>query len=673
MTAVRTPAPRRAPPLAVLAVGAAMTALCPTTAAIAQPRVLTPDIAIDLRPVTDARLSPDGRQVVYRITRNRTGAEPRGGPVGELWMTASTGGATVRIANAGFDEENPRWSPNGRSLAWIARRTPGGPAQVFVRPLDETSTTVLTDAPGGVAAFEWAPDGRRIAFTAVDPLTVQERDAKDAGRDWYAFDADHKQIRLYTIETESRETTVVTRAELTVWAFAWAPDGSQFAIAATTTPLRDEQVLRTRPYVVSAAGGEPRLLLATNGPLSSPCWSADGQWLAWLGTIDDTESSGGSVFAMRADGSASPRNLTAGFEGTARWMTPLPGTNRLAFVAVERQSTSLRTIDPATGQMIVLNDSAIFMGLPSFDKAGSTYAVPVAAPTHPNEVYVGTIAAPRLSRITTTNPALDGLTLGTQETVRWRSHDGLEIEGILIKPVGFRSGVRYPVVVHVHGGPEGAETNGWFATYRSWGQLLAARGFVVVYPNYRGSFGRGVDFGRASRRDLMGKEWDDIETALDHVVALGIGDPHRAGIYGFSWGGYAAGWGATWASHRFKAAVGGAGIYNWTSEAGTIDTRLHEQIVHWGLPLYEHGSYYLERSPIAHIRRANTPMLLMVGKLDPSAPLGQSVEMFTALKWKGVPVELVVFPREGHGMRERPHQAEFLRRGLAWFDRYLQP
>jgi dipeptidyl aminopeptidase/acylaminoacyl peptidase len=407
--------------------------------------------------------------------------------------------------------------------------------------------------------------------------------------------------------------------------------------------------------------------------LSHPCWSPDGTWIAWLGSIAITDPSGGSVFVLRADGTDPARNLTVGFDGTARWLGVLPGSDRLAFLADEHQATVIHSIDPASGQIDSLNDSGIFVDRPSFDRTGKSFAAAIETPEHPSEVYLGSPADSRLERLADSNPALRGLTLGAQEVTRWTSTDGLAIEGVLIKPVGYQPGRRYPVVVHVHGGSEGVESNGWFGSHVSWGQLLAARGYAVIYPNYRGSTGRGTEFVRANRRDLMGKEWDDIETALDHVIELGIGDPDRAGIYGFSWGGYAAGWGATWASHRFKAAVGGAGIYNWTSEAGMIDSRTHEQLVHWDLPLYGHGSYYLERSPITHVRKAETPMLLMVGELDPSAPLGQSIEMHTALKWKGVPVELVVYPREGHGIRERPHQIDFLNRGLAWFDRYLRP
>ncbi len=632
-------------------------------------RVLTPEVALDLKRVADVQLSPDGRQVVYRIGRPRKVAEPRGGAVGELWRIDVRGGAPSRI-DAGFHAHRPRWSPDGSTLAWIAQKDPSSTPQVHLRPEGGGPVAALTASPGPVVAFEWSPDGRRIAYTAEDPATSEEIQALKEGRDGYVYDENYRQIRLYTVDREAKETALVSRAELTVREFAWSPDGAAFALSASATPLDDEHSLRTRPFVVSASGGEPRLLAKTDGPLSSPCWSSDGAWIVWLGSIAITDPSGGSVFVLPADGTGEPRNLTEGFEGTGRWLGPIPGTNRLALLAEVHQGMTVNSIDPVSGRMETLEDGGIFIEGPSFERTGAVFAVSTEAPEHPAEVYLGGPEGP-LRRLTHSNSVLEGLTLGAQEVTRWRSSDGLSIEGVLIKPVGFQPGVRYPVVVHVHGGSEAAESNGWFGSYISWGQLLAARGYAVIYPNYRGSTGRGVDFSRANRRDLMGKEWDDIESALDHVIGMGIGDPDRAGIYGFSWGGYAAGWGATWASHRFKAVVAGAGIYNWTSEAGTNDTRTHEQLVHWDLPLYEHASYYLERSPIAHIRKAKTPTLLLHGELDPSCPVGQSIEMHTALKWKGVPVELVIYPREGHGMTERPHQEDFLNRGLAWLDRYL--
>lgn len=634
---------------------------------------LTPELMLSLRITAEVALSPDGRNVFYRVDRPRTTEEPRGADVGELWRVPVGGGTSHRLTDAGFDARSPRWSPDGKQIAWIARDNPSSAPQLRIAAADGGTPVVLTSEQGGVQALKWAPDSTRIGYTAWDATTPdQARDARE-GRDWIVVDAQPKQLRLHVFDLRVRSSKLVTRAELTVHHFDWSPDGSRFVIGAAPTPSEDDRTLRVRPFIVTATGGEPLQIEGAIARVTDPCWSSDGKWIAWLGSTSIADPFAGSVFVVPASGGA-PRNVTLGFGGTATSLQALPGSgDSFVYRSEERQATTLRAVAASTGELRLLSaPKQILWGAPSFSSNGRTFATAANAPTHPSEVFLGKLAKPeRLERITDSNPQLRDIALGQQEIARWRSRDGLEIEGVLIRPVGYQPGKRYPVILHVHGGSENIDLNGWQATYRNWGQLLAARGYVVLFPNYRGSRGRGVDFVMGNRADVMGREWEDTESGLDHLIRLGLADAQRAGIYGFSWGGYAAGWGATYASNRFRAAVGGAGIYNWISEAGTNDTRMHEQLAHWDAPLYENFLSYLSRSPIYHIDKARTPMLLLHGELDQSCPVGQAIEMHSALKWKGVPVELVIYPREGHGLDEAPHRLDFATRGLGWFDRYL--
>ncbi len=240
---------------------------------------------------------------------------------------------------------------------------------------------------------------------------------------------------------------------------------------------------------------------------------------------------------------------------------------------------------------------------------------------------------------------------------------------MLVKPVGFRAGQRYPLVLQPHGGPEAADPNGWNGSYSRWGQMLAGAGYLTLYPNYRGSIGRGVTFAKADHRDLMGAEFQDMLDGIDHLVAQGLADPNRVGIGGGSYGGYTSAWATTYASDRFKAAIPWMGISNWISMTGTSDIFLENSTVHWNLVMYENYEKYWERSPLRHIDKAKTPTLIIHGAADPRVPPGQSLELYTALKWKGVPVEYVTYPREGHGVTERAHQEDFMKRVLAFFDK----
>lgn len=638
----------------------------------------SPEAVLSLVAVSNVALSPDGSRVLYRAEAPAEIAEPRAVRRGALWTLATNREHPEPLTNLQSDATRPAWAPDGKRIAWIGRATSTDVPQVFVRDVASGEERAITAVARGVETFAWSPDGTRIAFTSRTGRTEQQQRAVDAGEDWTLFGEPEAQIRLHIVELAGGRTWPVTPDRMSVHYFAWAPNGTRLAIVAAPTPSVDDEMLHARPFVVDARGGEPKLVAETVGWVAFPNWSPDGTQVAWLGSAVVFDPWHSDVWIASAEGEEPARNLTSGFEATAKWLGPLPGQpNTLALIVEEKQTNSLQAIDLRSGaRKLLAAPEGIFSGAPSFSADGRTLAATINTPSHPNDVFVArrgsTGRFDTMRRLTRANPQIDERALGSQQIVRWKSRDGLDIEGVLIKPVGFEPGKRYPVVVHVHGGSEGVTLNGWHASYDDWGQLLAARGYVVIYPNYRGSRGRGLTFISGNRRDLMGREWEDIESSLDHAIALGLADPARAGIYGFSWGGYAAGWGATFASHRFKAAVGGAGIYNWISEAGSNESRMHEQLAHWDAPLYEHFNLYLERSPIFEVHRANTPLLMLHGELDESCPVGQAIEMHTALKWKGVPVELAIYPREGHGMRELPHQRDFLTRGLGWFDRYLQ-
>lgn len=634
---------------------------------------LTPDMVLALTSVREVALAPDGNSIAYGASRPPAGSESRLLRIGELWSVSASSSTPASLVSSGA--EHPRWSPDGSQLAWLARDTVSAVPQVHVRALPDGKLRILTQASGGVAKFEWSPDGGRIAYTADDAKSPERQHAEREGRDTILFGEIDGHRRLHIVDVASGRGWLASKGELSVREFAWSPQGDRLVLAATPSMSADDQMLQTRPYLLPAAGGVPALLAERVGPLAFPCWSADGNWIAWLGSISATDPWHGSVFVMPADRSQPPRNLTLGYTGTATSLLPWPAhSSQFVFVGEERQASVLRSIDARTGDIQLLSDAEVqFTEAPSFSANGQTFAVIGSVVAHPNEVFLGRIDRRQLRRVTHSNPQLAGIAMGRQEIARWRSKDGLDIEGVMIKPVGFRADQRYPVVVHVHGGPESVVSNGWRGSHSDWGQLLAARGYLVIYPNYRGSRGRGTAFVSGNRRDLMGREWEDIESSLDHVIALGNADGARAAIYGVSWGGYAAGWGATFASHRFKAAVAAAGIYNWISEAGSNDTRMHEQIAHWDAPLYEHFFLYLERSPIYQIRKAKTPLLMLHGERDEACPLTQAIEMHTALKWRGVPVQLAIYPREGHSINELPHQRDFLSRGLGWLDRHLRP
>jgi dipeptidyl aminopeptidase/acylaminoacyl peptidase len=251
------------------------------------------------------------------------------------------------------------------------------------------------------------------------------------------------------------------------------------------------------------------------------------------------------------------------------------------------------------------------------------------------------------------------------ETVRYPSFDGREIEGALLKPAGWAAGQRLPLVVLVHGGPTGR----WRDRFESWGQLLAARGFLVLYPNPRGSTGYGHAFVESNRADWGGGDFKDVMAGVDLLVKRGLADPERLGIGGWSYGGYLSAWAIT-QTRRFKAAVIGAGLSDLASEFGTEDGPAYDEWF-YGLP-YEHLDRFQKSSPITHVKSARTPSLILQGENDVTDPVGQSQQLYRALKHYGVPAELVLYPREGHGLREEKHLLDRLNRIVAWYEKYLK-
>ncbi|MBL8148590.1 MAG: S9 family peptidase [Blastocatellia bacterium] len=634
----------------------------------AQEKLITPDLILGIKTVTDVQISPDGKKILFHSNRPRSSSDKPGSDYTEVWMMAVDSSTPSRFTYSEKTDRSARWSPDGKTIAFISTRDSSEKAQVYLINADGGEAQCLTSAESFVESFSWSPDGKTIAFIMTDPRSKEQEQQEKEGRDWKVFDSEYKQKRLYAIDIASRKSWVVTKADMSVWEYDWSPDSKQLVIAASRTPKIDDQYMQSRLYLVDQQGSEPKLLTETEGKLESPRWSPDAKVIAWLGATKLSDPQAGSIFVVSTNGGR-PENLTPNYEGTAtaiEWKD-----KKIIFGAIERQATVLRKIDLATKKIDPLLTQPIIHSSFSISSNGKI-ALVANTTQHPNEVWFGELEAGKVARLTRFNPQLEGLKLAEQEVVKWKAYDGLDIEGVLIKPVGYEKGKRYPLLLQYHGGPEAADTNGWYGSYSRWGQMLAARGIAVLLPNYRGSTGRGVAFAEADQGDMMGKEFDDALAGIDHLVKEGIVDAERVGLGGGSYGGYAAGWAATKHSQRFKLAIAWMGGANRVSKVGTADNYKEESLVHWTCDPYDNFDLYWDRSPIKHIKNAQTPTLILHGERDPRVPVSQGQELYTALKWKGVPVEFVVYPREGHGVTERAHQADFMKRIIDWCERYLK-
>lgn len=634
-------------------------------------KTLTPEMVVALRFVSDVKMDPSGKNIAYIFHKPRSPEDKPGGKWSELWV-ASLDGAKRQFTSSDYRVASmPEWTPDGRAIAFRSKRVgTDDRIQVYMIPFHGGEATQITHSKSAVRSFRWSPDGRWLAYTATDGKTEEEKEAEKRGRDWKVVDRHFRHHRLWALEIASGVAHEVVKSDITVWRFEWGPNSERLLVQASTTPKTDASYMFKTLYTVSVKDGELSPLTTTPGKLGSMAWSPNGEMIAFLGGVDKSDPSLGGLFVVSSSGGEA-KNLLQSYQGTPVWLT-WQDDQTLFFTSVEATSVTFNSISVKSGRITKTRPGHTGFFAASFAKDKKRFACAVSSNEHPPELYWGKLKKQQLTRLTFSNPELARLPLAKQEEIRWQASDGLEITGLLMKPLDYEPGKKYPLIVQVHGGPESAYVNTWNTSYSRWSQLLAARGYVVFMPNYRGSTGRGVQYAKADHQDMAGKEFGDVLDGINFLIEQGLVDRDRVGIGGWSYGGYFSAWAATRHSQRFKAAVVGAAITNWHSFMGTTDIPYEEALVHWDLWCYDEPELCWQRSPMAHINNANTPALIIHGARDLRVPVSQGWELYTGLSVRDVPTEFVIYPREPHGLREDAHQVDCIRRALEWFDRYVK-
>ncbi len=646
---------------------AAAPAQAPTPAsAVPRSDRLDASTLVDLRTVSDVAVSPDGKRVAYVLRVPPDGLDGPGGMRSIIWVVGRDGGQARSFSTLGASSYAPAWSPDGKRIGLLSRRPGETHTQVLAVPIDGGEAQPLTDIDANIHAFAWSPDGKRIAYTADRKPTEAEAEDREQGRDWQVGDVHGTMVRLWVQDLRSGERTAVTPRDRHIAQMDWSPDGKRLVVQASTRADVDGVMMYSGLFTVSAAGGQLEPLTPTAGKLGHVTWSPDGSSIAFLGATDINDPTAGVLHIVPAAG-GDARRLTEDYEGTGQWMKWI-GRDKLAMLANEGTRTAILEVS-TNGQRKGSTKGPVCRKL-DVTADGRTFACAGERAEHPREVFAG--ARTKLRRLTVSNPGLDGVKLGARRIETWTAADGMRIEGVLTLPVGYKKGERYPLAVLVHGGPEGISLDGWNTRSGYPTQLFATHGYVVLEPNYRGSQGRGVAFGKADHGDLGGKEFADVLAGIDHLVAQGLVDPDRVGMGGWSYGGYFSGLAATAHSNRFKAAMVGAAITNWISFTGTTEIEHENSLVHWKMWPYDNHALAWERSPMAHTSGSKTATLVIHGGEDTRVPTSQGVELYRALRHAKTETELVIYPREGHGLRERAHQIDFVDRFVGWFDTHVK-
>jgi dipeptidyl aminopeptidase/acylaminoacyl peptidase len=642
------------------------TVVGPASAHADKQRVLpTIEALLDMRFPSNVHITPDGRRVAFEVWERTSEQKARS----RIWTVDTGGGEAQPLTHGKKSDTSPRWSPDGKRLAFLATgEGEKDKPQLHIMAADGGETQQICALPNGASDLAWAPDGSRIAFISLA--------GDEPGDDPKVFTPDKgRHHRLWTVRPDYDIPELVTPDGITVWEFSWSPDSKQLALyyarGVETTDWYHSQI-----GVVAASGGAVRQLTQfapVSRQASALAWSPDGKQLAYVsGSWSDPGRGGGDIFALDV-ASGESRNLTPGVAISATWCAWFPDGRRLLYTAVDEVNHQVGILDIADGSLTALDRTFVMQWdqptlSPTPDRR--SFATVHSTATQPNDVYLGTLADGAASiewkRLSRLNPiAEETFVQIPSEHIRYASVDGVLIDALFTPAVNHKGDGLPPLYVNVHGGPSGA----WCDEWDGLSYMYSAAGFAVLRVNYRGSWGRGVAFADGVLGDMGGKDFHDIMAGVDYLIAQGLIDGERLAIGGWSNGGYLSAWAVT-QTNRFKSATMGAGISDWHNMHAQTNIADADILLLQANPL-ENSDAYRRASPITFASRVTTPTLILHGEDDPAVPVAQAYAFYRALCERNVPTELAVYPREGHGLQERDHVVNCFERELRWLEKYV--
>lgn len=631
-----------------------------------QAETWTLDSTLRYRNVGAPAISPDGMRAGMIVSTARFDADSaRWQSVLHVMPVAGSPSATALFSIE--DASAPQWSPDGGWLAFASARS--GVRSVWRVPAGGGEPEALTALNRAVGEFRFSPDGRWLAFIARDSAT--EATVRVVGED-------HRFARLYVVPVgRPSDVRLLTPANVQVGghigagldgpAFSWAPNASAIAFTHSPSPLGDDWV-NADVSIVELATGKIRPLITSRSAEGGVAWSPDGRWIAVPVTDAPATYALTTRIHLVSPQTGELRALAESWDRRPTMIGWSADARRVFISEVRGVYTAVSALPADGGARIDLSADTLLMGSVTLGARGTMIGFTVETASRPPEAYVASVATLQPRRITKVQPAVAPAAPRT-DVVRWKS-DGFDIEGLLTYPVGWRPGQRAPLLVIVHGGPPSAFTNGFvgrLATYPI--AVFAQHGFAVLRPNVRGSSGYGRDFRYANMRDWGGGDFRDVMAGVDAMVARGVADSARVGLMGWSYGGYLTAVSIT-RTNRFGAASVGAGITDLVSFSGTADIPGFVPS-YYGADFWDDPLAYQRGSAIANVKHVTTPTLIQHGDLDERVPIGQGYQLYYALKRRGVPVRMLVYPRQGHGISDLRLQIEAARANLEWFGRHL--
>lgn len=636
----------------------------------------TPALQMKFRSVSGTDISADGQYVAY-VVRTPIMTDEQSEYNQQIWVAATDGSFNEQYTRGDKSSYAPSFSPDGRSIAFI--RNGEDKPQVWIMRLMGGEPRQATNVPSGVSKFSWSPNGQEIAFLQKDPETKEEKQAKKEMTDVILVDQNYKYSHLYTIGlSENDSARQITTGPIDILSFDYSPDGEQLVFDYRIRPTINEGFLNSSIGIVPTDSGQVTKLVDRPGNNSNPKFSPDGNYIAFETTNGQPEPIGLSDLAILDLSDKKITNLPYSYDRQANLIDWLG--DQLYYTEDQGTAKILKTLSVSKStkksELIFQADENSLMaaqGVSSQFSINSSGAISMSYQTltKPEEVYVKIDGSSDPKQLSHVNDNIEFDQLAKTEIIQWKSKDGKQVEGLLTYPIGYEKGKRYPVILNVHGGPNGVFSErftGRPSIYML--QYFAQQGYAIVQPNPRGSAGYGKDFRYDNFQDWGYGDFDDVVTGVDKAIEMGIADPDNQFLMGWSYGGYMTSFAVT-KTDRFNAASMGAGLPNLVSMTTTTDIPDY-LVAHMGGEFWEDYERYEKHSAMYRIKNVTTPTQVIHGQNDLRVPFTQGQEFYVALQRLGIDTEMIVYPRTPHGPREPKFLMDVSPRILAWFEKYKQ-
>ncbi len=633
----------------------------------------TPEMQVKTKVIGAPQVSPDGKRVVYTVNEAMMTAD-KSEFVTQIWLANTDGASAFQITYGEKSSTNPKWSPDGNWLAFTSNRK-DNKNNLYLLRLNGGEAEPLTDVKTSVANFDWSADGRWIAFTSADKKTEDEERNDKGKNDFRWVDENVKMSRLSVVSVMKdangkREPRQLTTENYNVGDdFDWSPDGRMIVFSHSRSPVANDWTTAD-VSMIDVASGRVTSFVKTPAAENSPRFAPDGKSIAVLVSDNPPRwAQSGLINILSVTGGA-PKILAASYDGQPSVAGWSPDGKRIYFSEAKGTGTRIYAVDVAANKITEINETDEVLSGVNLNRTGTMLGFVKQNPETAPEAFVSKIDKFAPVQISRANSDMPKMPLGKTEVVKWKSKDGKEIEGLLTYPVGYQAGHKVPLILNIHGGPAGVFQQTFIGGRGSYPlATFAARGYAILRPNPRGSSGYGTEFRRANIKDWGMGDYQDLMAGVDKVIKMGVADANRLGVMGWSYGGFMTSWIVT-QTGRFKVASAGAPVTNLMSFNGTADIPNFVPD-YFGGQAWENMEIYQKHSPMFNVKGVTTPTLIQHGEADVRVPISQGYEFYNALKSQSVPVRMVVFPRQPHGLNEPKMQIAAMQSNLDWFEKYL--